>query len=226
MVGVGIFEPLFIGGIGVELIYSFIIIVCSLMIYHATREMYELTSYKGIKYFRQAFLFFAIAFFFRYSIRFFLVLLGINGLREISPVPFGILTSFVFLYLSSMTVFCLLYSVMWKKWNHDKIRIYVFNIAAFAIALIGTVFSSIGTYLILNVILLAFVLISLLVAHRDRKKRGGLFIIYTLLFIFWTLNVIDILIPQFLELYQMVIYLASVFLFMLILYKVLKKTGD
>jgi hypothetical protein len=229
MVNVEIFRPLFAGGIGVELIYSFIIIICSLMIYFATREMYELSSYKGIKYFRQAFLFFAIAYFFRYSIRFLLMLLGVNGLHEISPMYFGIATSFIFLYLSSMTVFYLLYSVMWKKWNHDKAKLYIFNIAAFVIALIGTVFNSIGIYLILNVILLAFVLISLLVAHRDsknKKKGGGLFIIYNLLFVFWTLNVIDILIPQFLELYQTIIYMISIFLFMLILYKVLKKTGD
>ena len=47
-------------GIGAEIIYSFVIIVCSLMIYFGTREIYNLSSYKGIKYFRQAFLLFAI----------------------------------------------------------------------------------------------------------------------------------------------------------------------
>ena len=47
--------------LGTELIYSFVIIICSLMVYFGTKELYELSSYKGIKYFRQAFLFFAIS---------------------------------------------------------------------------------------------------------------------------------------------------------------------
>ena len=64
--------------IGAELIYSFVIIACSLMVYYGTKELYELSSYKGIKYFRQAFLFFAIAYFFRYSIRFILSFFNTN----------------------------------------------------------------------------------------------------------------------------------------------------
>ena len=47
--------------IGTEIVYSFVIIVCSLMIYFGTKELYKLTSHKGIKYFRQSFLFFAFA---------------------------------------------------------------------------------------------------------------------------------------------------------------------
>ena len=56
-------------GIGSEIIYSFVIIVCSLMIYFATKELYELSKHKGIKYFRLSFLFFAIAYFFRSFIK-------------------------------------------------------------------------------------------------------------------------------------------------------------
>lgn len=50
-------SPLLDLRLGTEVIYSFVIIVCSLMIYFGTKELYELSSYKGIKYFRQAFLF-------------------------------------------------------------------------------------------------------------------------------------------------------------------------
>ena len=45
----------------IEPIYSVIIILFSLFIYLRTKEIYELTYYKGIKYFRNAFLFFGIA---------------------------------------------------------------------------------------------------------------------------------------------------------------------
>jgi hypothetical protein len=222
---------------GAELIYSFIIVVCSLMVYYATKEMYELTSYKGIKYFRQAFLFFAIAYFLRYSIKFFLIFFSLREVMEFSPqhmggIPpfiFGWLSLFVFLYFSSMALFYLLYSIMWKKWSRSKSRIYLFNIASLIIALIGTSFGGREVYLTLNVILLLFASFVLFVAYKDSKKKQkekNLFIIYLLLFVFWILNVVDTLIPKFLQFYQLLIYLASILLFMIILYKVLKKAGN
>ncbi len=217
------------GGIGAELIYSFVIIFCSLMIYYSTKEMYKLSSYKGIKYFRQAFLFFAVAYFFRYFIKVLLMFFGISGILEISPRFIGWISLFVFLYSSSMAVFYLLYSIMWKKWNSHKMNIYLFNILAFVIAFIGTSFIGFEVSIILNIMLLVFASFILLSGYEDsrkRKKGKNLFIIYLLLFLFWILNIIDILIPSFLQFYQMIIYLISISLFMTILYKVLKKTGD
>jgi hypothetical protein len=140
--------------IGAELIYSFVIIICSLMVYYSTKEMYELSSYKGIKYFREAFLFFAIAYFFRYFIQFFLFLFNIRDILEFSPAYIGWISLFVFLYSSSMAIFYLLYSVMWKKWNHSKSKILLFNLLALVIALIGSSFRGMEVSLLLNIILL------------------------------------------------------------------------
>ena len=215
--------------IGVELIYSFVLIVCSLMVYYSTKEMYELSSYKGIKYFRESFLFFAAAYFFRYFIQFILSFFNLRDILEFSPMYLGWISLFVFLYASSMAVFYLLYSVMWKTWNHSRSKLFLFNVLAIIMAVVGSSFRNIGVSLLINVILLAFVLFVLLIAKRDSKdkKTGkGLFVIYLLLFIFWILNVVYILIPQFLELYKLAIYLISILLFMIILYKVLKKTGN
>jgi len=217
---------LFPQGIGTDLIYSFVIILCSLMVYHATKEMYELSSYKGLKYFRQAFLFFAAAYFFRYFIQFFLVFFNIQDILEFSPRYIGWISLFLFLFSSSMAVFYLLYSVMWKKWNHSKSRILLFNLLALIIAWIGSSFRGIGVSLVLNLILLVFVSFVLFIAYKDKRKGKSLFIIYLLLFIFWALNVIDILIPKFLQWYNLLIYLSSIGLFMIILYKVLKKAGN
>lgn len=222
-------EFLFPPEAGAELIYSFVIIICSLMIYFATKEMYELSSYKGIKYFRQSFLFFAIAYFFRYSIMYFMILFNLNDILDISPAYLGMLSLYVFLYSSSMAIFYLLYSVMWKRWNHSIVKIYSFNLAAIVIALMGTIFRGFETDLIVNIILLAFILFILSVAYKDSKnkqKGKNLFIIYLLLSIFLFLNVVNVLIPRFLELYRLIIYIISILLFMIILYKVLKKTGN
>lgn len=215
--------------IGIELIYSFVIIICSLMIYHATKEMYELSSHKGIKYFRQSFLFFAIAYFFRYFILSVLFFFNVHEVLEISPGFLGWVSIFVFLYSSSMAIFYLLYSVMWKKWNESRLKIYLFNTLALVIALIGASFANIATYLGINLFLLAFIIFVILIAYKDsnKKQKGkGLYFIYLLLSIFWILNIIDILIPRFLQIYQLLIYLISILLFMVILYKVLKRAGN
>jgi hypothetical protein len=158
-----------------------------------------------------------------------LVYFNIREIFDVSTRIFGPLTLLVFMYASSMAIFYLAYSVMWKKWNHSKLKIYLFNITAVIIAFIGLFMRTPAAYLLLNFIILVFVSFILSIAYKDsRNKRKGknLFIIYMLLFIFWILNVIDILIPRFLELYQMAIYIISVSLFMTILYKVLKKSGD
>jgi O-antigen/teichoic acid export membrane protein len=118
---------------------------------------------------------------------------------------------------------------MWKKWNHSRERILLFNLLAVLIAFIGVFVGGLGIYFIINFILLAFISFVLFVAYKESKnkqKGKSLYFIYLMLFIFWILNVIDILIPKFLEIYQIVIYIVSILLFMIILYRVLKKIGD
>ncbi len=222
-------EYIFPTQIGVELIYSFVIIVCSLMIYYATKEVYELSSYKGIKYFRQAFLFFALAFFFRYSIRFLLFLFNLEEVIEFAPRLLGAVTLFILLYSSSIAVFYLLYSVMWKRWNHSKMKLAILHMSAILIGLIGLLFRTIQMFLLINLVLFAFISFILFIAYKDSKNKSkgkNLYIIYLLLFIFWILNIIDILIPRFFQVYQIIIYLISILIFMTILYKVVKKSGN
>ncbi len=219
-------EFLFPPELASQLIYSFVIIICSLMIYYSTREMYELSSYKGIKYFRLAFLFFAIAYFFRYFVMFFLTL--VNDLIAISPELIFPVSLFIFMYSSSMAVFYLLYSVMWKRWNNEVGRMYFFNALALIIAFLGILFRERWISLLLNVIFFLFAAFILFVAYKDSKKnRGrGLLGVYLLLFIFFFLNIIDTLIPKFWQPYSVGIYIISILLFMAILYRVLRKVGN
>ncbi|MEM0230620.1 MAG: hypothetical protein QXW00_02135 [Candidatus Woesearchaeota archaeon] len=216
------------GWIGVELIYSFILILSSLMIYTATNDLERLTSYKGIRYFRLSFLFFAIAYFFRYSIRLVLFLFNVKEVWEFSPVTMRIILLSIFLYFSSMAIFFLLYSVMWKKLNSNRLALAILNILAIGIALTPLLGRSILLPFIINLTLLAVILYALFLAYRSStggKKSRNLFLLYLLLSIFWILNITDILIPRLLNIYKLLIYLISILLFMLILYRVLKKIG-
>jgi len=222
-------------GIGTELIYSFVIIICSLMIYYSTKEMYELSSYKGLKYFRYAFLFFAIAYLFKSFIKFLLVYFGASRIIEINPWFIGMITLFVFMYFSSLAVFYLVYSLMWKRLNGKSGIIGIFHILSIAIAFITITTSQIEILFGVNLFILAIAIFGLIITHKEsqtykesknKKKSSNIYVIYTLLFVFWILNIIEVLIPNFLQFYQLLIYLASLGVFLTILYKVLKKSGS
>ncbi len=217
-------------GLGAEFFYSFIIIVCSLIIYFGTKELYELSSHKGIKYFRQAFLFFAIAYFFRGFIKFIVIYFDINGILELSPITFGITglaTQLLFVYFSSMAIFYLLYSVM-QKWNNNSRKIYLLHFLAITLALISVLSRNPLVYLGLNLFLLAVVVFIIRISYQYKKNRKGkhhLYLTYILLSLFWVLNIIDTLIPKFFQGFQLFIYLASTLVFLLVLYRVIKNTG-
>lgn len=215
-------------GVGTELIYSFVIIVSSLMIYYSTKEMYELSAYKGIKYFRYAFLFFAIAYFFKSFIKILLVYFGVSRIIDINPSFMGTITLFVFMYFSCLAVFYLVYSLMWKKLNGNSGILLISHLLSVLISLIITTTREVWVFLGVNLFILAIAVFAIIVAHKKskyKKKSSNIYVIYILLFIFWILNIIEVLIPSFLQLYQILIYLASLGVFLTILYKVLKKSG-
>ncbi len=218
--------------LGTELIYSFVIIICSLMIYFGTKELYELSQHKGIKYFRLAFLFFALAYFSRSFIKFFIIYFNAGNILEISPrilaPAITQITLMIFMYFSSMAIFYLLSSVIYKKWKINSKKIILFHLVSIMIALCSIFSASPFTYLILNIFLFAFILTTVLVSYKSKRKNKThkLYFVYTLLLFFWILNIIDILTPIFLQIYQIMIYLASSGIFLIMLYKVLKKVGN
>ena len=211
--------------IGTEIVYSFVIIVCSLMIYFGTKELYKLSSHKGIKYFRQSFLFFALAYFFRSFIKIILFYFDAGEIRALLPI-FGNITLFIFMYFSSMAIFYLIYSVMWKKWKSKSI-VYLFHFVALVIAIIIILFKNPFIYLLINLLLFVFIAFVFYKSYNQSKKKKShnLYFIYLLLFVFWIFNIIDLLIPNYLKTYQLFIYLISLGIFLSILYKVIRKTS-
>lgn len=208
-----------------EILYSFVIIACSLMIYFATKELYLLSSHKGIKYFRLSFLFFALAYFFRSFIKITLLSLETKDLLSVIPI-FASTTFFAFMYFSSMAIFYLLYSVIYKKWKSSS-AIYILHAASLIIATTITLCKNQTAYLIINALIFVLIALTVYISYKQSKKKQhlNLYIIYLLLFVFWTLNIINTLIPKFLQTFQLFIYLASLGIFLSILYKVIKKTN-
>jgi hypothetical protein len=212
---------------GTELIYSFVIIAISLMIYFKTKEFYELSHHKGIKYFRLSFLFFAVAYFFRSFVKFLILFLDMPEIINLSQLGLGAISLFLLMYASSMAIFYLLLSVNWKKWN-GKSKVWFFHALAIIIAIISLLVKQgiiiLGIYLVLFVFISIVTFISYKQA-KEKRKGSHLHGIYVLLFTFWVLNIFDVLVPNIFQIFQMLIYFASISVFLAILYKVIRKVG-
>ena len=173
-------------------------------------------------------MFFAIAYLFRSLIKFIIVLLNVRTLHEFSPM-LGPVTLVLFLYFSSMAVFYLLYGVLSKKWDNHSRLIYLFHLLAFVIGILIAATKNLYLYLTVNVLLLFFVFYVVFVSYKEsrknRKKKHNMYLIYLLLSIFWIFNIIDILVPDIIQSYQLLVYIISISIFMTILYKVIRKTG-
>lgn len=201
--------------VGVELIYAIIIIAISLMIYFLTREVYKLSSHKGIKYFREAFLFFALAFFFRFVVNTLFITRRVHHFFDLVPRIFGMIAGLFFMYASLIALFYLLYAIIWK---HFKNKTWVFHIIALTIAVLTVITRNLFLILMIQLVVLVVMVSLSLIKH----KKGHFHILYLLLFVFGMLNIIGILIPGFMITLQLTIYVASIILFFLILYKVMK----
>ena len=156
-----------------------------------------------------------------------LVFFNIPRILEFSPKFLGPISLFLFMYFSSIAIFYLLYSVVWKKMGINSKGIYFFQILAIIIGILSVGTGNSLIHLGIQVLLLIFTLAIVLISRKtSKKKHNNLYQIYLLLFVFWILNTLDVLVPNFLQHFQILIYLVSCSIFLTILYKVVKKTGS
>lgn len=205
----------------VDIMYSFVIILASIMIYAATKELYELTEHKGIKYFRRAFLFFALAYFFRSWVKFSALFGAVDPftMRALSWIS-------LLLFMATSTVAALyLISSLFAKHLKTRQNEMLLHLTAGLFAFIILFVVNPLVHLAIHALLLLIMVGALTYAHKQKKKNNGLYTIYVLMGIFWMLNLFDILIPSYLRPFQILVYLSSIALFMGMLYRVLRTTG-
>ena len=208
-------------GLWIELIYSLIVVLSCFLIYFKTKEMYKLTSYKGIKYFRNTFLFFGITYF----VRFFLHLIRTLMVDRI----FGIfeIAFFVMIYSSSMALIYLIYSLFWKKLaKYPYIKTSLFHIASLIIAFISIISEAPFIFLIFQGGLFILLTIISYLYHKKTKHKESffqLYLIYLLIFVLWIISNILEFVVYFSPNLGLIIYGISILLFLIILFRVLKK---
>lgn len=208
----------------IELIYSLVVVASCLLIYFKTRELYELTSHKGLKYFRNTFLFFGIT----YAVRFLLSLMIISRINPIifQSMAIGIfeIAFFVMAYASSMALIYLIYSIFWKKIDKYSKNAYRLHIIALASAFIGLIC---GIPLFLGVQSILFLLL-IVVSYSNykkakHKKSSQLYFLYLLIFLLWVISTILAFVVNFSPIIVLLIYTVSILSFLIILFRVLKK---
>lgn len=93
----------------VKLIYTVIIGFICLAIVVKTNRIFRLSLHQGIRYFRNAFLFYGLAFISRY------ILTLIYDLSAISIFVYASIIKIIFEFFLLMAAFSLLYSLLWKR---------------------------------------------------------------------------------------------------------------
>ncbi|MFH0875639.1 MAG: hypothetical protein V1859_06890 [archaeon] len=212
----------------IELVYSLVLIITCTVIYLKTKEMYKLTSYRGINYFSKAFLFFALAYFFRFFFGFFFKLFFI--LNEFRPSMAGFrVGSIFFVFASTMAALYVLYSVIWKKASEKDFTLFLYAIAAIVTLSVDIFLNPIFHIIGIIGLFLAAIIINIIdarkVNERKQKKKQGshsLSFAYVLILLFWLLNVVSLELPWFFLELKLIVYAISAGLFMIIAYRVIR----
>jgi len=120
-----------------ELFYSFVICAICMIIVFKTNKIYKLSLHQGIRYFRNAFFFYGIAFVGRY----------LFGLFSDFSLDYIFVTQVFFEFFLVMAGFFLFYSLVWKRFEQKKThyfsslvnsRIIIFELMALIIAILDT----------------------------------------------------------------------------------------
>ncbi|MFO7966075.1 MAG: hypothetical protein R6U44_00555 [Archaeoglobaceae archaeon] len=217
----------FLAIVGTEIAYFVIVVLLCMIIYFKTREIYDLTKYKGLFYFRNTFLFFAIAYFFRMLQSLYLISAQTTGFLPFFPLLyFNPVVLFLTAYFSSMAILSLTYSTMWKSVETKTVnQDYILNFIAIGIALITLVTGKFMFLAATQMIMVLFAVALLYIDHKTRKTfLSKLHVTYILLFVFWITSLLVLARIGFLSLeFRALLYAISIIVLLSIAYRVVRR---
>lgn len=203
-----------------KLIFTIIIGFICFIIVLRTHKLFKLSEHQGIRYFRNAFFFYGLAFVLRYFI------------EIISPS----VTKLVFEFFLIMAGFFLLYSLMWKKFETERrgknsslfnSRIFLFYTLTIILVCLDYIWQGYCFMFGSQIVLFTYAGIISYINYKKNNGRGftGLYFIVMLLnLIAWAANFI---VSIFFGWYKPVvigIYVLNAIIFLIFLYGVLSLT--
>lgn len=210
----------------IKIIYALIIVLICAIITIKSHRMFKLSLYQGIRYFRNAFLFYGIAFAIRYIFGSHLLPFSTNYFTTI-----GILFSFFFI----MAGFFLLYSLLWKKIESSykasssslfNSRIILFYVMAIVFVLLDYLWGSLHFLFYSQVFVFIFAF-AISFSNYKTKGRNRKFLKFyalamLLAFIAWTLNALIEMIFHWDPKITILIYLLNIVVFLLFLFGIIR----
>jgi hypothetical protein len=167
-----------------EILFTIIAVIFCFLIFFKTRESYELTKYKGLMYFRDAFLFFGLSYLTRFitSLMFFYRTFNFHFPREI----FGPITILPLGYFSTIGIFYLVFSVAWKRFNNRGMLILAHGLAIImSVIAFATRSSLMLLYMQCGLLAVAVILV---LASGSKKIMSKSKMLYILTAILWLIN--------------------------------------
>ncbi|MFH0798196.1 MAG: hypothetical protein V1906_02170 [Candidatus Woesearchaeota archaeon] len=204
----------------IEILFSIIIVASCLIIFFRTKELYELTLHKGIKYFRFAFLFFAFGFIMK-------LLFPVIKVFDYEPFAFRGYFGFIMMFTGTMALLCLLYSVIWKRIKSEKNDFYFLITLSLAFSIM-TSLARIRFYVMLFqiLVLLSIIIISYSNFRKEDRKslHASLYVLYGMISVAWLANTAANFMSRISITTSITLNIISGALFIIALYKVIKKT--
>lgn len=190
----------------VDLITSTVIVVACVLIVYLTSYLYRLTQYRGIKYFRLAFIFFAISY-------------GGMVLGAFYWQTLSLYIALTNIFAGTLGILCLLYSVIHKKLPRKHMD-PLFPFAILSAALVASAFWSVLFVVVAQLVL--FMVATAFVIHGNLKAKRPvkLYIAYVLLFVAWLANMLANVFMW--SAIGMALNIVSALLFVYVLLRVLK----
>lgn len=208
----------------IEIIYFLIITALCSAIFIKTREIYKLTGYRGIGFFRNIFLYFSLGYFFR-----FIHLAIILGKSNIKAVHLFHSINFIFIgYFSTMAVFYICLATLAQKIKFSDIQIVIWTQV---IAVVGSIIlfmsKSLEFIIFIQMTIFAVTLVVTLITSRRPTLFSKLFsnnsITYGMLFMFWVISVVLFNRKMFTMNMRIALYIISIFVFASIFMRVHKR---
>src|SRR3989344_830716 len=175
---------------GIDLLFTIIAVVSCFLIYFKTKESYELTKYEGIRYFRQAFLFFGLSYLFRFAL----------SIVVFSRIAFDVfiprtmfLPLFILLigYFSTTGIFYLIFGSIWHKFDSKKLLIFGHG-TAIILSIISFFTRSHLILIYLQCLLLIIAIVLNFIISRQGRKISRIKVLYALVAVLWLINLLII----------------------------------
>jgi hypothetical protein len=213
----------------IKLVYGIVIGIICLVVVLRTHKMYHFSKHEGIRFFRNAFLFYGIAFIVRY-------ILGGANVFGYSDANYYAIIKILFEYFLIMGGFFLLYSLLYKKLRTDKdhlsslisLRSFVFYVMAFILAILDYIWGFYYFLFFSQIIL--FGILSIMSYNNYRKDKGKhsfpkfYFVAMIVALIAWLLNAIAPIYFNWSRAVLIEVYVLNIIVFLLFLYGVIKIT--